>query len=71
MPLNQELAAVDRQLIVRISSSDAFLIFSVHPNDVLTMVYRHLGIDPADHTVNLDGRPIPILPDGQPIRELV
>ena len=43
----------------------------VHPNDVLTMVYRHLGIDPADHTVNLDGRPIPILPDGQPIRELI
>ena len=43
----------------------------VHPNDVLTMVYRHLGIDPAGHTVNLDGRPIPILPDGQPIRELI
>ena len=43
----------------------------VHPNDVLTMVYRHLGIDPEGHTVNHDGRPIPILPDGQLIRELL
>ena len=41
------------------------------PQDLLATVYRHLGIDPNrtfdDHT----GRPIAILSEGEPIRELV
>jgi len=41
------------------------------PNDLWATIYRHLGIDPnhafPDHT----GRPLPILPFGEPIRELV
>jgi hypothetical protein len=41
------------------------------PNDLWATMYNHLGIDPErtfpDHT----GRPMPILPDGEPIRELV
>lgn len=41
------------------------------PNDLWATVYRHLGIDPQvafpDHT----GRPMPILPFGEPIAELL
>lgn len=41
------------------------------PNDLWATVYHHLGIDPEvtfpDHT----GRPMPILPFGEPIRELL
>ncbi len=41
------------------------------PNDLWATVYRHLGIDTeltfSDHT----GRPLAILPDGEPIRELI
>jgi hypothetical protein len=41
------------------------------PNDLWATMYHHLGIDPErtfpDHT----GRPMPILPYGEPIRELV
>ena len=43
---------------------------SVAPNDVLTMIYRHLGIDLTRQTVTRAGRPIPLLPDGKPIVEL-
>ena len=43
----------------------------VSPTEVLATIYRHLGIDPALHTVTREGRPIPILPDSQPIQELV
>ena len=43
----------------------------IHPNDVLATVYRHLGIDPSSHTVTLEGRPIPLLPNGEPISELI
>lgn len=43
----------------------------IHPNDVLATVYRHLGIDPSSHTVTREGRPIPILPNGEPISELI
>lgn len=41
-----------------------------HPNDVLATVYRHLGIDLRTAFINPQGRPIPILPHGQPIAEL-
>jgi hypothetical protein len=43
----------------------------ISPTDVLATMYRHLGINPTDHTVTREGRPIPVLPDGEPIRELV
>ena len=43
----------------------------ISPTDVLATIYRHLGINPTDHTVTREGRPIPVLPDGEPIRELV
>jgi hypothetical protein len=43
----------------------------IAPTDVLATMYRHLGIDPTQHTVTRQGRPIPLLPDGEPIRELL
>lgn len=43
----------------------------ISPTDVLATVYRHLGIDPRQHTVTPEGRPIPLLPDGKPIAELI
>ncbi len=43
----------------------------VSPTDVLATVYRHLGIDTTLETVNAAGRPIPLLPDGRPIAELI
>ncbi len=42
----------------------------VGPRDVLATIYRHLGIDPHHLLHMLDGRPIPILADGEPIAEL-
>ncbi|MGE0606968.1 MAG: DUF1501 domain-containing protein [Pirellulales bacterium] len=42
----------------------------VGPSDVLATLYRHLGIDPTQNAVNLQGRPISLLPDGQVIEEL-
>ncbi|MDA0591165.1 MAG: M55 family metallopeptidase [Planctomycetota bacterium] len=43
----------------------------VSPTDVLATIYRHLGIDLTRHTVTNAGRPIPLLPDGAPIGELL
>ena len=43
----------------------------IGPTDVLATLYRHLGIDPRHHTVTPEGRPIPLLPDGKPIAELI
>ena len=43
----------------------------VAPTDVLATMYRHLGINPRQHTTTPQGRPIPILPDGEPIAELL
>ena len=43
----------------------------IHPTDVLATMYRHLGIDLAQETINNSGRPIPLLPDGRPIEELI
>ena len=39
--------------------------------DLLATVYRHLGIDPRASIHDFTGRPIAILPDGEPIRELI
>ena len=41
------------------------------PNDLWATVYRHLGIDPQVSFPDAQGRPLPILPFGQAIRELV
>jgi hypothetical protein len=41
------------------------------PNDLWATVYRHLGIDTERAFPDNSGRPMPILSDGSPIRELV
>jgi hypothetical protein len=41
------------------------------PQDLLATIYRHLGIDPSRQFTDHSGRPIPILPNGEPIRELI
>ena len=41
------------------------------PNDLWATVYRHLGIDPDHAFPDHGGRPMPILPFGEPIRELL
>jgi hypothetical protein len=41
------------------------------PNDLWATVYRHLGIDYNDNTLDLSGRPMPILPFGSPIEEIL
>ena len=40
------------------------------PQDVLSLMYRHLGIDQEATYLNGTGRPIAVLPDGKPIEEL-
>ena len=41
------------------------------PKDLLATIYRHLGIDARFEFADLAGRPIPILGEGEPIRELI
>lgn len=41
------------------------------PQDLLATVYKHLGIDHHHNFIDFSGRPIPILPSGKPIQELV
>lgn len=41
------------------------------PKDLLATIYRHLGIDPKREFRDFSGRPIPILNEGEPIRELI
>jgi hypothetical protein len=41
------------------------------PNDLWATVYRHLGIDTQRSFPDDSGRPMPILTDGEPIRELI
>jgi hypothetical protein len=43
----------------------------LHPADVLATWYRYLGIDHRATFPDHSGRPIPLLPRGEPIRELV
>jgi hypothetical protein len=42
----------------------------LRPTDFLATVYAHLGIDPKNEFRDFTGRPLPILPDGEPIAEL-
>lgn len=44
---------------------------ALSPTDVLATVYRQLGIDYRQQFVNGAGRPISILPSGEPIAELL
>jgi hypothetical protein len=41
------------------------------PNDLWATVYRHLGIDFTQSFLDHSGRPMPILPFGEPIAELL
>ncbi len=41
------------------------------PNDLWATVYRHLGIDYTESFLDRRGRPMPILPFGEPISELL
>lgn len=41
------------------------------PNDLWATVYRHLGIDYTESINDFAGRPMPILPFGQPIDEIL
>ena len=41
------------------------------PNDLWATVYRHLGINPEHSFPDHSGRPMPILPFGRPIEELL
>jgi hypothetical protein len=43
----------------------------VTPQEVLATIYHHLGIDPRREFQDFQGRPIPILNQAEPIRELV
>lgn len=43
----------------------------VSPQDLLATVYRHLGIETTQNFINFAGRPVPILPHGEPIKELI
>jgi hypothetical protein len=55
------------------ASMEAALIYAAElsPNDVWATVYRHLGIDKELAVPDLGGRPMPILPSGEPISELL
>ena len=41
------------------------------PANILSMIYRHLGIDPANTINDLTGRPRYLLEEREPVRELV
>jgi hypothetical protein len=41
------------------------------PQDVLATLYKHLGVDIDAHYTDPSGRPIRVLPHGDPIRELL
>jgi hypothetical protein len=41
------------------------------PNDFWATVYKHLGIDYTQSLLDLSGRPMPILPFGEPIQEIL
>ena len=40
------------------------------PNDLLATVYRHLGINYQEMVPDTSGRPVPLIPYGEPIRQL-
>ena len=44
---------------------------ALSPDDIWATVYRHLGIDQEHAFPDLSGRPMRILPHGEPISELI
>jgi uncharacterized protein (DUF1501 family) len=42
----------------------------LHPSDLIATVYQFLGIDRTREFLDHSGRPLPVLPDGDPIPEL-
>jgi hypothetical protein len=44
---------------------------AVTPNDFQATLYRYLGVPLDTHFTDQTGRPVPLVPAGQPIRELV
>ena len=53
------------------SKSEYPLHNPVTPQDLLATVYRHLGIDPESTRIDFAGRPVPLLPHGRPIEQLI
>jgi hypothetical protein len=43
----------------------------MNSNNLLATIYQRFGIDTTHHFHDRSGRPIPILPNGEPIAELV
>jgi uncharacterized protein (DUF1501 family) len=43
----------------------------IRPSDLMATVFQVLGVDPKIQFVNEAGRPVYMLEDGRPIRELV
>jgi hypothetical protein len=41
------------------------------PQDLLATIYRHLGIDHTQTLLDYSGRPVQILSEAKPIRELI
>jgi hypothetical protein len=58
-----------------VGSSDSVGAFPLEnpktPQDVLLTMYRHLGVDVEKHYTDNSGRPIPVLPSGEYLSELV
>ncbi|MFT5123535.1 MAG: hypothetical protein ACI9TH_003836 [Kiritimatiellia bacterium] len=44
---------------------------ALSPNDIWATAYRHLGIDTSQTFLDFQGRPMPILSEGEPIEELL
>ncbi|MCA9118431.1 MAG: DUF1501 domain-containing protein, partial [Planctomycetaceae bacterium] len=42
----------------------------LEPNDLLATVYQYLGIDYKRMLPDASGRPVPLIPSGEPIPEL-
>lgn len=53
------------------SKSEYPTLDPVTPQDLLATVYRHLGIEYRREFLNFAGRPVPILPHGNPISALI
>ena len=43
----------------------------LEPNDLLATIYRFLGIDYTKRIPDRSGIPVPLIPSGTPIRELL
>ncbi len=64
MPMGQAVGETNHK-------GDEVLRRLVTPNDLLATWYKHLGVPLDIQFPDHAGRPTPILPDGQPIRELI